>query len=272
LSKPLVSIIIPTYNSEKTLAKCLESIKNQTYRNIEVIVIDKRSKDKTMGIARNFEAKILQIDAKERSEQLNFGVKIASGEYIYRVDSDFILEPRVVEEAVRKCKVDGFDAVCVHNTSDSSVSFWAKVRKLERDCYAGDELNVAARFLRKRVFEKVGGFDERLVAAEDYDLHNRLLRHGFKVGYVKAKEIHIGEPRNLLEIARKHYYYGRTVKGFLVTNPGRGLLQISPLRRALIRNRKNFAKHPVLTIGFFVYQIVRYFAAGLGSLVSKVRE
>ncbi|MFH7873662.1 MAG: glycosyltransferase, partial [Candidatus Aenigmatarchaeota archaeon] len=49
--KPLVSIIIPTYNSEKTLAKCLESIKNQSYKNIEIIVVDRFSKDKTAEIA-----------------------------------------------------------------------------------------------------------------------------------------------------------------------------------------------------------------------------
>jgi len=67
-------------------------------------------------------------------------------------------------------------------------------------------LNVVAQFLRKDVFEKVGAFNERLVAAEDYDLHNRLLRHGFRIGYIKSKEIHIGEPRCLLEIARDYYY------------------------------------------------------------------
>ena len=270
MDNPLVSVIIPTYNSEKTLAKCLESIRNQTYKNIEVIVVDKFSYDKTINIAKHYYKKIFQIKAKERSEQINFGVKQATGEYVYRVDSDFILDKNVVEEAVSKCEKEGYDAICVHNTSDPTVSFWARVRKLERDCYADDDLNVAARFLRKEAFEKVGGFDEELVAAEDYDLHNRLLRYGFKIGYVTAKEMHIGEPRSLLEIARKHYYYGRTMKSFLDANPGRGLLQISPLRPALIRNWKNFAKNPVLTMGFVVYQIVRYFTAGLGLLMAQI--
>jgi len=47
-NKPLVSVVIPTYNSEKTLKKCLESIKRQTYKNIEIIVVDKFSKDRTV--------------------------------------------------------------------------------------------------------------------------------------------------------------------------------------------------------------------------------
>jgi glycosyltransferase involved in cell wall biosynthesis len=268
--KPLVSIIVPTLNSEKTLARCLESIKNQTYINVEILVIDKKSNDKTVKIARTFGVRVYVIDADERCTQMNYGVEKAAGEFVYIIGSDFVLESTIVEEAVEKCAVEGFDAVCVHNTSDPSISFWARVRKLERDCYAGDELNVAARFFRKEVFEKVQGYNEQLVAAEDYDLHNRLLRHGFKIGYVRAKEIHIGEPRSLLEIAQKHYYYGRTLKGFLDANPGRGLLQISPLRPALIRNWKNFAKNPVLSMGFVVYQIVRYFAAGLGFLMAEI--
>jgi glycosyltransferase involved in cell wall biosynthesis len=265
--KPLVSVVVPTFNSEGVLERCLASVRGQTYPNIEVIVVDNYSKDKTREIAKKF-ADLVLLRGRERSAQVNFGVRHAGGKYVYRVDSDFVLEPTVVEEAVRKCEVEGFDAVCIHNTSDASVSFWARVRKLERDCYADDELNVAARFFRKEVFEKMGGFNERLVAAEDYDFHNRLLGSGYKIGKIKAREIHVGEPKSLWEIAKKHYYYGKTVKRFLDVNPERGIKQIGFIRPAFIRNWKNFATHPLLAIGFFIYQIVRYSAAGLGFLSS----
>ncbi|MCD6500401.1 glycosyltransferase [bacterium] len=65
-NKPLVSIIIPTFNSEKTLAKCLESVKNQSYKNVEVIVIYKFFRDKILEIANNYNAKIIQ-DNGERT-------------------------------------------------------------------------------------------------------------------------------------------------------------------------------------------------------------
>lgn len=55
---PLVSINIATYNSEKTLTKCLDSIKCQTYKNIEIIIMDSYSKDNTLAISRAFGAKI----------------------------------------------------------------------------------------------------------------------------------------------------------------------------------------------------------------------
>jgi len=268
-SMPLVSVIIPTYNSEKTLAKCLESIKNQTYKNIEVIVVDKFSKDRTVDIAKKYDVTIFQIKAKERSEQVNYGVRMAKGKYVYEVGSDFILEPTVIEEAVNKCEKEKCDAVCVHNTSDPTISFWARVRKLERDCYFGDQFNVAARFVKKIVFEEVGGLDENLVAAEDYDFHNRLLKKGFKVGWIRAKEVHIGEPKTLSEVIRKHYYYGKTLRAFVKKNRVKGIKQLSPIRPAFLRHSRDFARHPSLVVGFIIYQVVRYISAGLGFLFSE---
>jgi glycosyltransferase involved in cell wall biosynthesis len=269
--KPLVSIVIPTYNSEKTLEKCLKSIKNQTYKNIEVIVVDKFSKDRTVEIAKRFKAKVF-FKEPERASQVNFGVKKARGKYIYRVDADFVLEPTIVEEAVKKCEEEGYDAITIHNTSDPTISFWSKVRKFERDCYKDDELNIAARFFKKEVFEAISGFNESLVAAEDYDFHNRLLEMGFKVGRIKSQEVHIGEPKSLWEIAKKHYYYGKTIAEFIRTNPRKGIKQLSPIRPAFIRHWKKFVRHPILTLGFIIYQFVRYFSAGLGFLVSKVKK
>jgi len=271
-SSPLVSVIIPTYNSEKTLAKCLESIENQTYKNIEIIVVDKNSKDKTVEVAKSYVVKVFVINARERNEQKNFGITQSKGKYIYVVDSDFIVEPEVIEEAVRKCENQNYDAICIHNTSDPTVSFWSKVRKFERDCYKDDELNVAARFFKKEVFEAIGGFNESLVAGEDYDFHNRLIEKGFKVGRIQAQEIHIGEPKSLLEIARKHYYYGKTIGEFIRANPQKGIRQLSPIRLAFIKHWRGFARNPILTLGFAIYQTIRYFSAGLGLLVSRLEK
>lgn len=272
MDEPLVSVVIPTYNSEKILAKCLESIKNQTYKNIEIIVVDKNSRDKTTEVAKSYGAKVFVMNASERSVQKNFGVKLSRGKYVYIVDSDFIVEPEVIEEAVKKCENENYDAICIHNTSDPTISFWSKVRKLERDCYRDDELNVAARFFKREIFEAIGGFNELLVAGEDYDLHNRLLEGGFKVGRIKAQEIHIGEPKNIWEIAKKHYYYGKTIGEFIKANPQKGIRQLSPIRPAFIKHWKEFTRHPILSLGFVIYQSIRYFSAGLGFLVNKVRR
>lgn len=260
---PLVSIIIPTKNSAKTLEPTLESIAGQTYRNYEIIVVDNYSTDRTVTIARRYTDKVY-IDAPERTAQVNFGIRKAVGDYVYEVGSDFVLEPSVLEEAVKKCELEGFDALAIHNTSDATVSFWAKVRKFERDMYRDDDLNVAARFIRKELFSKIGYFDETLVAAEDYDLHNRIIAANYRVGKIEAKETHIGEPKTLKEIIRKHYYYGTTLPAFLAKNRERGMKQLSPLRPAYAKNWKLFLAHPLLSLGFLIYQIVRYSSAAWG--------
>jgi len=268
--EPLVSIIIPTFNSERTLEPTLQSIKNQSYNKIEVIVVDKGSLDKTVDIALSHNAMTFVIDGNERCVQFNYGVTKAKGKYIYKVDSDFILEPMVVEEAVAACEEGGFDAICIHNTSDPSISFWSKVRKFERDMYRDDDLNVAARFVRRDVFLRIGGFGEELVAAEDYDLHNRILEGNFRIGRIHAQEVHIGEPKTIADVIRKHYYYGKSIGLFVKANQGKALRQLSPLRPAFIRHREEFRKHPVLAIGFVIYQGARYSSALAGFVMRRI--
>lgn len=269
--EPLVSVVIPTYNSQKYLEKCLKSIVNQTYENVEIIVVDNNSTDNTKRIARKYTSKIFSR-GPERSAQLNYGIKKAEGKYVYRVDSDFLVEPQVIEEAVKKCIEEGYDAICVHNTSNPTVGFWSKIRKLERDCYKGDKLNVAARFVRKEVFEELGGFEEDLVAGEDYDFHNRLREKGFKIGIIDAEEIHMGEPRSLADIIKKHYYYGKTIEEFIKRNKYTGIKQLFPIRLAYVRNFRKFLNQPVLTLGFILYNFTRYLSAVIGLLVSKCKN
>jgi glycosyltransferase involved in cell wall biosynthesis len=263
-----VSIIIPTRNSSDTLPLCLTSIKSQTYRNIEIIVVDNFSEDQTLDIARSFTNLIFTIPP-ERSTQVNYGVSKASGKYIYRVDSDVVLDLNVVMEAVNLAESKGYGAILIHNTSDPSISYWAKVRKFERDMYESDDSNVAVRFIRKDIFDSLGGFDPELSYGEDYDLHNRIIEK-YPLGKINAKETHLGEYRSLLEIAKKNYYYGKFVQKFLKKNRKRGLSQLNPFRSAYFKHRDKFIKNPYLSIGFIIYQIVRYFSGMLGLLVTLV--
>lgn len=263
---PLVSVIIPTKNSSFTLARCLDSIISQTYKNIEIIVVDNYSDDSTLLIAKRYTNKSFNIGSG-RSTQVNFGAKVASGKYIYRVDSDFVVEPDVISESVALAELKNYDAILIHNTSDPTVSYWAKVRKFERDMYVSDDVNVAVRFIRKDVFLSVGGFDPKLEATEDYDLHNRIIEK-YNIGRISSIEVHLGEYKTIMEIARKNYYYGKSINLFLKKNKNRGIRQTIPFRTAFIKNYRNFLSHPFLTIGFIIYQIVKYISGFCGIFVS----
>ncbi|MHB1679015.1 MAG: glycosyltransferase family 2 protein [bacterium] len=78
---PLVSVIITTKNEEKNIGMCLKSIKSQSYQNIEIIVVDNQSSDKTKEIAAKF-TNLIYDKGPERSAQRNYGVSVSRGEYI----------------------------------------------------------------------------------------------------------------------------------------------------------------------------------------------
>lgn len=252
-----------------TLRNCLQSIKNQDYENKEIIVVDNYSIDNTLDIAKQFTDKVYTM-SPERSSQINYGVEKSSGKYIYRVDSDFVLERQIISEAVNAAESNNYAAIIIHNTSDPTVSFWAKVRKFERDMYDSDNLNIAVRFIRKDAFLSVGGFDVRLVYGEDYDLHNRIIKK-YGIGKIEAKEVHLGEYKSIKEIVRVNYYYGKSAALFLKKNRSRGLQQISPIRKVYLRHYKEFLAHPTLAAGFIVYQVVRYTSGLIGLLANKIK-
>lgn len=269
--KPLVSIVIPAYNSGNTLEKCLKSIKDQTYSNIEVLVVEsKKSDDKTVEIARKFNSRVFCLSDKERTAATNYGIKKASGKYIYRVDSDLVLDNDLVEEAVRTCEEDGYDAVAVLCPPDPEISFWARVRKLEKDCYKYDTFHSGARFFRGDIIDIIGNFNEGMVLGEDYDFYNRVVGANFKVGVIEPQEVHLGEPRSLKEIIEKQFYYGKTLRRFLKENKSVGIVQMSPIRSSWIKNWKKFVRHPFLTLGFIFYEFVYYSSGIAGYLVSFV--
>lgn len=89
----MISIIVPVYNTEKYLVRCLESIARQTYKDFECIVVDDGSKDESLSVAREYESKdnrfrVYYKDNGGVSSARNFGIERAKGDYIYFVDSD----------------------------------------------------------------------------------------------------------------------------------------------------------------------------------------
>ena len=103
MEKDLISIIIPFYKSEKTLVRCIESIENQTYKNIEIILVNDRGGDNSLKIAQELAKKDSRITVYDKkhtgvSGSRNYGLARAKGKYIQFVDSDDFLEPTMCEK------------------------------------------------------------------------------------------------------------------------------------------------------------------------------
>lgn len=258
----LVSVIVPTYNSRQFLRGCLQSIQDQTYPNIELIVVDNNSTDETKAIAKEFTDRVYN-KGPERSAQVNYGVTKAAGEYVYKVDSDFILEPTVVAECVEKA-AKGFDAVVVHNTPDLTVSWIARIRKFEVDMYKYDLTHSSARFVKKSLFLRIGGFNESITAGEDYDFQNKLNRTGVRIGFVDAEALHKGEPTNFWKHMKKYYEYGRDFVHYRQENVQEAKSQLKFGRTVYYKNWKKFIAHPGLATAFFLYNTIKYCFGAVG--------
>lgn len=104
---PKVSIIIPAYNAEKHIDRAIKSALAQTYENLEVIVVDDGSTDKTIDICKIFEKEDKKVYCYRKenggvSSARNFGIKKASGKYVFFLDSDDEIEPTVIDNLVKK--------------------------------------------------------------------------------------------------------------------------------------------------------------------------
>ena len=105
--KDLISVIINVYNGEKFIEKCLDSIVNQTYKNLEILIINDGSTDKTLKICKkNKDKRIKIINTKNMGLSLsrNVGIDNAKGEYLYFVDADDFIELDAIEYLYNLCK------------------------------------------------------------------------------------------------------------------------------------------------------------------------
>ena len=116
----LVSIITVAYNSEKTIAKTIESVLNQTYNNIEYIIVDGASRDRTVEVAKSFQdkfdnaegksLKIISEPDKGMYDALNKGARMATGELVGQINADDWYEPDAVSTMVELYKKENYDA------------------------------------------------------------------------------------------------------------------------------------------------------------------
>lgn len=131
--QPLVSIVVPVYNGEKYLKSCLDSIIVQSYKNLEIIVVDDGSIDKTAEIAQKYPVKLVSMDKNRGlSAARNRGMDEALGEYIHFLDGDDDVSPDYYKEMVAAITETGSDVACggVVNDKKSYKTLRFKKRKV----------------------------------------------------------------------------------------------------------------------------------------------
>ena len=197
MKQPLVSVIIPTYNRADTIGKAVSSVLAQTYREIEIIIIDDGSTDDTPAVLAGFGARIrvLRQSNAGPSAARNGGAAEARGEYLAFLDSDDEWLPEKIERQVRLMECGNPDVCCCVTNCELEDSSGRQTTSFELAGLAGAPeagylLNPGAilttRFLlynqvvmiRAAVFQDIGGFHKDLWQLEDHHLALRLAIRG----------------------------------------------------------------------------------------------
>lgn len=181
----LVSFVVTTKNEEAYLASCLKSIRNQTYGNVEIIVVDSCSEDGTVEIAKKYADKVLVRDCIMPVGR-NFGARLARGGFLVFLDADIVLTEDWLEKAFQK--LDGETvAVCGDLFPEATkglknkLLYWF-ITFTKAVVYGLGIPNVGhggtAVLVSKEAFEKVGGYTNKFACGEDFDFSLRLAELG----------------------------------------------------------------------------------------------
>lgn len=275
----LVSIVIPTMNSALVLPGCLDSVRDQTWKNIETIVVDAFSRDGTAETAGKFGARIVRYGPKQDApfqrtfgapHQWNHGVALAAGDYIYMLGSDIRLSSTVIEECVNLAEMQKCDAVIVPEMSYGE-GFWAQCKRLQRSLFLGDSSMESPMFISTETWRKLGGLDPNIEGYMDWDFTNRLEEKGFRIGRAKSFAYHYEGTLSLSRLLRKKYIYGKAT-GRYFAKYGRRLLtsknfsRFGLLRPSYVKNLSRLLADPRLAVGFTVMTLSEYMAAALGAV------
>jgi len=196
MKEPLVSVIIPNYNYGRFLEESIGSALNQTYPNVEVIVVDDGSTDDSVDVANSFNDRIRFISQENAgvSAARNRGIAESRGEVIAFLDSDDVWLPEKLEKQMRILEKDP-DVGLVH-CGYIEVDSDGKPGQIHVDGMSGQvaiELlryrrpvilgGGSAAIVRRSIFDRIGGFDPNVSPAEDWEFYYRCARI-CKVGFV----------------------------------------------------------------------------------------
>jgi len=226
-----VSVIIPAYNSRTTIEKCLTSILDQNYPNIEVIVIDDNSHDDTLRKVRKFSVKtISNTKTMGVAYSRNTGAKIASSDILVFVDSDVVVPPDGIYRIMKTLTEQTNTLIVFGNYSENSqnLSFISDYKNMDlvyRSNLAPSYLDFAVAFflaIRKKTFEESGGFSETFSGSsvEDMEFGYRVCK-GEYVAF-QDRNIKVDHLKNYTVISLLKTNFKRVVNMMRIIEESRG--------------------------------------------------
>jgi cellulose synthase/poly-beta-1,6-N-acetylglucosamine synthase-like glycosyltransferase/spore germination protein YaaH/peptidoglycan/xylan/chitin deacetylase (PgdA/CDA1 family) len=217
----LVSVLIPAYNEEATIAKTLQALRHSTYQNLEILVINDGSTDQTSTVVKavaqtDQRIRLIEKTNGGKSSAANLGLEQARGQLVVTIDADTILYPFTIAELIKPFADPQVDAVCgnveVGNVHNLLTGFQALeyITSQNFDRRAFDELNCisvvpgATGAWRKSKIIGVGGYMEDTLT-EDADLTLRLLINGGRIVYAPEARSRTEAPETVSALAKQRF-------------------------------------------------------------------
>lgn len=213
----LVSIVIPAHNEERWISLCIESLLRQTYKNIEIIVVDDGSKDRTFEIASRYPVRIIRHErCMGEATARTTGTKAAKGEIVLHGECDAIYPPDYIEKGLKYFKDPEVGAISCgqikvlsfHNTL---ITEYCRVKRFAsfQMRAKGEKPTYGCHMVRREIFEKIGYYDPSCIMGSDADLALRIQAAGIKVAWASDMYFYHADPSSLWAFVR------RTFKGNL---------------------------------------------------------
>lgn len=215
--KEKVSVIMTAYNSELTICEAIDSILNQSYSNLELIIVDDGSTDSTINLIKQYaDQRIKLFQLKENvglARALNFGFSKVKGEFIARMDSDDVSTKDRIEIQVKflhgNSEIDlvgSYAYLC-----DKNLNVIGELKKPLNFSLIKDYIKYQSPCIhptwmfRKCILESNHLYNEKLIVAQDYDFLARLVLNGIKINNIPQKTLYYRQIKSSSS-SRNHYY------------------------------------------------------------------
>ena len=207
-----ISVIVPVYNTSKYLEKCMESILNQSLKEIEVICINDGSTDNSLKILEKISkqdrrVKVINQINKGLTATRNIGLRLAKGKYIINIDSDDWIEKDYFENIFYKAEVENLDLVC----SGINIAVNEKIVKTFKDSYMSDEMVIGGEYYLRGLLEDLfwGAIWNKLIKREIYMREDIFFNENIFIGEDYEFLCRLASKLNRIESLEKAYYIYR---------------------------------------------------------------
>jgi len=294
--QPLISILVPTYKSEKNISKTLESVQKQDYPNKEIIVINDYD-DKTPEIAKKYGAKVIQNSKRlGKGAALNMGAEASNGSLLLILDADTTLKRGTLTTLMKSYDMhedsgEMVGIVAPKYTACNKNNFIARLSDMEQKLHQnllkiqmnlGSILSIrgSCLLINRQAFDAAGGFSQTLL--EDGDFTAKVIKSGYTIKYEPKAVVNIKEPENWSSLLSAKKRYGKGMfycamnhrKPYVVSPQAlvcfypQFLLMLAVVGTLIFHNPLTLAPITMMLTYFVVQGITSYIIVSLIALVS----